>query len=392
MDASAYQATAFGSATRDKLNRWAYTYFLPNELPRSLRLDDATVLALSDADSALGYLQGLGQLIRDPDLLIGPFITQEAVASSRIEGTKASLSDVLRAEQAVELTQPGDVDEVIRYLDASYRGFELIKTLPITQRLMTEVHKTLMSNVRGAEKQPGIVRSSPVWIGSGTHTLETARYVPPAPNHLPELLTDWEKFVNEPSSLPVLVRCALMHYQFETIHPFLDGNGRIGRLLVGLMLVVEKRLTTPLLYLSGYLEKHREEYYDRLQAVREKGAVQEWLQFFLRAVRKQSDDAVARARQLVELREKYLEQSQLDRSRIGAVVNMIFKNPFISAKNIMDVIQISDQGARNLLTRAEELGWVTKGGTVGRGGRTLWVANDILRIIDGPLTYESDDQ
>jgi Fic family protein len=353
-------------------------------------LDDATILALSEADSALGYLQGLGQLIRDPDLLIGPFLTQEAVASSRIEGTKASLSDVLKAEQEVQPAKSDDIDEVVRYLDASHLGFKLIRTLPITQRLITQVHKELMSGVRGAERQPGEIRTSPVWIGSATHTLTNARYVPPAPHHLAELLTDWEKFVNEPGSLPVLVRCALMHYQFETIHPFLDGNGRIGRLLVGLMLIREERLTAPILYLSGYLEKHREEYYDRLQAVREHGAVQDWLQFFLRAIHKQAGDAVIRAKRLVDLRETYLEKSQQDRSRITAVVGMIFRNPFISAKNVTDRLGISDQGARNLLLRAEDFGWLKRIGTVGKGGRTLWVAEDIYRIIDGPLSYDSN--
>jgi Fic family protein len=386
VDPDVYASSPFGAATRE----WqkGYTYYLPQPLPRRLDLDETTVLALSEADGALGYLQGLGQLIRDPDLLIGPFLTQEAVASSRIEGTKASLSDVLRAEQVEQPGHSEDIDEVVRYLQASYRGFELIRSLPISQRLITEVHRTLMSGVRGSERQPGEVRKSPVWIGSATHTLVDARYVPPAPQHVPELLTDWEKFVNETSRLPVLVRCALMHYQFETIHPFLDGNGRVGRLLVGLMLINEKRLTTPLLYLSGYLEKHRDEYYDRLQAVREKGAMQDWIQFFLRAITKQASDGVARAKGLVELRESYLEKCQQDRSRITAIVGMIFRNPFISTKNVMDKLNISDQGARNLLMRAEEFGWLARAGTVGKGGRTLWVAEQIYEIIDGPLSYE----
>ncbi|WP_291408094.1 Fic/DOC family N-terminal domain-containing protein [Actinophytocola sp.] len=303
-------------------------------------------MALSEADAAIGYLQGLGKLIRDPDLLIGPFLTREAVASSRIEGTRASLSDVLKAgeEEGEGEDRSDDIGEVVRYLHASRRGLELIKSLPITQRLITEVHKCLLTGVRGEERQPGELRRSPVWIGAGTHTLETAQYVAPAPNHLGELLTDWERFVNTPSRIPVLVRCALMHYQFETIHPFLDENGRIGRLLVGLMLISEGRLTTPLLYLSGYLESHRSEYYERLQAIRERGEMQEWIKFFLRAIKEQASDAAARAIKLVELREMYLDQSKSDPSRISAIVPLIFRNPFISVPVVMRATKVSDQG------------------------------------------------
>lgn len=391
MDPRRYVSGTFGASAREAGNKWAFDYFLPKALPRQLDLNDKTILALSEADSALGHLQGLGQLIRDPDLLIGPFVTREAVASSRIEGTRASLSDVLKAEQLTETERSDDTSEVIRYLHASKLGFDLIEKLPITQRLICKIHEALMSGVRGQEKQPGTIRSTPVWIGSGTHKIEDAQYVAPLPEHLPELLTDWEKFVNEPSTLPVLIRCALMHYQFETIHPFLDGNGRIGRLLVGLMLVNEGRLTRPLLYLSGYLESNRSEYYERLQSVRERGEIQDWLQFFLRAVREQALDSVRRASELVELRERYLTGSQHDRSRVSAVVPLIFKNPFVSSQDVQKSVGVSHQGARDLLAKAEAYGWVEKYTNIGRGGRTLWVAADVFRIIEGPLSYETKD-
>jgi len=205
-------------------------------------------------------------------MLLGPLLTREALASSRIEGTNASLSEVLKAEEISTESASDDVQEVVRYLDANKKALKLIEDLPISQRLISLTHAELMRGVRGEEKFPGELRRSPVWVGDADATPDTAKFVPPLPEHLPELLTDWEKFVNDHRPrLPTLIRCALMHYQFETIHPFLDGNGRIGRLLIGLMLIQERRLDAPILYLSGYLEARRSEYYDCLQLVREKG-------------------------------------------------------------------------------------------------------------------------
>lgn len=256
VDAERYRTTQFGKATQRPGDKWAFTYYRPEPIPRTLSLDTETVFLLSEAENSLGHLHGLGRLIPEPNLLVGPFLTREALASSRIEGTNASLTEVLKAEE-VEAAKTDDVAEVERHLAATRKGLQLIQTLPISQRLIKQVHAELMDGVRGEEKQPGEIRWSPVWIGSSTPT--TALFVPPLPEHLPELLTDWEKFVNEPSRLPLLVRSALMHYQFETIHPFLDGNGRVGRLIIGLQLIAEERLTAPLLYLSGYLETGRTE-------------------------------------------------------------------------------------------------------------------------------------
>jgi len=387
VDASRFKAPQFGAATRRPGDKWAFTYFLPTPILRSLPLDGETVLAMSEADNALGHLQGLGRLIPQPDLLVGPFLTREALSSSRIEGTKASLSDVLKAEEGTS-ERNDDVAEVQRYLAAMRLGLGLVQKLPVTQRLINQVHAVLMEGVRGEERRPGEIRNSPVWIGSATATPETAVFVPPLPEHIPDLFSDWERFVNESSRLPALVRCALMHYQFETIHPFLDGNGRIGRLLVVLMLVAENRLTTPLLYLSGYLESHRQEYYDRLQAVRERGEIQEWIQFFCTAVRRQSDDAVWRASRLVELREQYLRQSSNDRSRIAALIPLIFENPFVTTKRVEKALGLTSQGARNLLVKAEEYGWVTNVGISGRGGRYFWAAEAIFNAIESPPTYD----
>jgi len=355
-------------------------------MPTSLALSETTIFALSEADSALGLLNGLGRLIVDPEMLLGPFITREAVASSRIEGTKASLSDVMQAA-ATAGPANNDVAEVERYLAATRLGLERIEELPITQRLIKEVHATLMRGVRGEEKRPGELRSTPVWIGAADATPETARFVPPLPEDLPDLLSDWEHFVNAPSKLPILVRAALMHYQFETIHPFLDGNGRISRLLVGLFLIVENRLSRPFLYLSGYFETHRDEYYDRLQAVREKAEVEPYLQFFLTAVKKQAEDAVARAGKLIELREKYQDSVRLDRSLLSAIIPLIFRSPFITARQVQPALKVTPQGARNILLRAEERGWLASIGTAGRGGMTLWVAQEVFDVIAEPLGY-----
>ena len=261
---------------------------------------------------------------------MGPYLTREAVSSSRIEGTQASLSDVLKSEASESPTGSEDIAEVERYIKAARHGYQQLQHLPITLRLIKEVHGVLLAGVRGQEKLPGEVRRTPVWIGSTNDSPETATFVPPIPSVLPDALTDWEDFVNTPSSVPVLVRCALMHYQFETIHPFLDGNGRIGRLLINLLLLEEKRLTRPLLYISGYLESRRSEYYDRLQAVRERGEIEQWIQFFLAAVKSQADDAVVRAGALVDLRERYIDDSSKVRSNLSGLVKLLFANPYMT--------------------------------------------------------------
>jgi Fic family protein len=391
MDPKNYTPTLFGKPTKEPGNKWSFWYFEPAEIPRELELNSVTVAALSKADASLGQLQGMGQLIKEPRLMIGPWLTSEAVASSRIEGTQTSLEEVLEAGISEERTASSNLDiaEVKTYIEATERGLELIKTLPITQRLILEIHQILLSGVRGSEKLPGEFRRSPVWMGSPTDSPDTAEFVPPLPQFLGELLSDWEKFVNEDSPLPSLIKCALMHYQFETIHPFLDGNGRIGRVLIGLMLQKEKRLTTPLLYLSGYLEDHRKEYYERLQAVREVGAIQQWLQFFLTAVSKQADDAVHRTGALIELRERYINESLRSRSRKGEIINLLFENPFITVKRVETKLGVSNQGARKIVADAEGLGWIKLIARKGFGGRYLWVAPQIHEIIVQKSSFES---
>lgn len=389
VDPDRFAPTDFGEPAREPGNRWGFWYYKPAPIPRALALDAQTVLALSEADSALGHLQGLGHLIRDPELLLGPYLTREAIASSRIEGTETSLSEVLQAEASEAPTRSEDVAEVERYIAANRLALELVKDLPVTQRLIKQVHARLLSGVRGQERLPGDFRRTPVWVGSPTDSPDTAVYVPPLPGEILDLIADWESFVNEPSRLPPLIQCALMHYQFETIHPFLDGNGRIGRLLIGILLIQQRRLTTPLLYISGYMEAHRREYYERLQSVRERGEIQEWLQFFCTAVKRQAEDSVERAGRLVSLRERYLEEASKTRSKLQGLVEFIFRNPYLTVSRVEKHLGVTNQGARNLIKDAERRGWVTELGQFGRGGRTYWYAREVFEVIETPTIYRT---
>lgn len=327
-------------------------------------------------------------LIADPSMLIGPYLRREALASSRIEGTQASLSDVLRAEINDDATTD-DTLEVRQYLEATRQAYDLARTLPITQRLILEVHATLLTGVRGEDKLPGQFRTSPVWVGQAGATPDTATFVPPLPIHLGDLMSDWEKFVNDDGRhMPALIQAGLMHYQFETIHPFLDGNGRVGRLLINLLLLARKRLPLPLLYLSNYFETHRNEYYERLQAVREEGDIEGWLLFFLHAVRAQANDAIERSRRLVEVRERYQSQAMKERSSLPRLVDIIVRNPYVTVKSVEVTLELTNQGARKLIKNAQGRGWLQSLGANGRGGREFWYSPEIYDVMESPMMYE----
>ncbi|MDQ4504145.1 Fic/DOC family N-terminal domain-containing protein [Sinomonas sp. ASV322] len=388
MDASRFIESRFGGPAKEPGNKWGFVYYLPKPMPRQVELRADVVAALSDADAALGYLQGLGMLITDPGLLIGPYLRREALASSRIEGTQASLSEIFQSE--VDETATNDeTAEVHRHLEATKQAYELAKTLPITQRLILKVHATLLEGVRGDEKSPGEFRRSPVWVGQAGATPDNAKFVPPLPEHLAELLADWERFVNDDGrELPALVQAALMHYQFETIHPFLDGNGRIGRLLINLLLMERRRLPLPLLYLSNYFETHRDEYYERLQSVREHADIDGWLLFFMRAVRAQADDAVARSGKLIQIRKEYHDEAIKERSSLPRLVDIILGNPFVTVRHVQARLGLTNQGARNLIKNAEARGWLRSFGTHGRGGREHWYAPAVLDVMESPMAYD----
>lgn len=385
---SDYQESIFGHATRDSAGAGSFSYYLPRPIPRNLPLSLPVVAALSEADAALGRLQGLGTLISDPTLLIGTYLRREALASSQIEGTQASLSEVF-ASEVDQSVSTDDTKEVLRYLAASEQAFRLVDTLPISQRLILQVHETLLTGVRGEEKSPGEIRRSPVWVGAPGATPSTAVFVPPLPHHLGQLLSDWEHFVNdEPQTTPALIQAALMHYQFETIHPFLDGNGRVGRLLINVLLKARGRIDQPLLYLSQYFESHRDRYYGTLQAVRQRAAIDEWLIFFLTAVRHQALDAVTRAQRLVSVREEYLSEAHRGRSSLPRLVELIFRNPIITVHRVESALSLTNQGARNLVQQAEGRGWLVKLDERGQGGRQRWQAREILDIMQADQSGE----
>src|SRR5947208_9653684 len=269
-----------------------YAAFVPDPLPPELQWTPTLVRALSDADRLVGRLAGEGGRLPNPHLLIRPFVRREAVLSSRIEGTRATLGELLAAEAGAAVDRsPADLREVANYVVALEYGVMRLKTQPLSLRLTRELHTKLMTGVRGGHATPGEFRKTQNWIGPPGRTLENAIYVPPPPEVLVECLSAWEKFLHD-QSLPVLVQAALMHIQFEAIHPFLDGNGRVGRLLITLFLVERDVLPTPLLYLSAFFEATRGDYYDRLQSVHAKSEWEEWLVYFLNGVARQSEDAL----------------------------------------------------------------------------------------------------
>lgn len=388
MRVSDFTSTRFGSLRTSPLSAWPHAYFLPTAIPRELELSPDTVAAVARATLALGRLSGFALLIDDPELLLGPSMAQEALSSSRIEGTQASLSEVLSAENEDPPLENDDLREVSNYLGAIGQGMTMLRTLPLTQRFFCALHETLLAHVRGEEKSPGEIRRSPVWIGSPDARPQTAKFIPPHQDHLGDLLADWERFVNEPSTMPPVLRCALMHYQFETIHPFLDGNGRIGRLLIGFELINEGVLSAPILHISGYFERNRNAYYDRLQAVRERGEIEEWVQFFSAGVEEQADQSSARIRSLIDIRERYRREAMNDRSALPAVIDVIFRNPVVTTPTLMRAADVSQPTARAALRRAEERGWVRSAGRWGRGGKERWVATEVWAALTGGESFE----
>jgi Fic family protein len=390
MRAESFTSTRFGSLTTRPLSAWPHSYFLPQPIPRELELRPETVAAVSRADLAIGRLSGLALLVDDPVLLLGPAMAQEALSSSRIEGTQASLSEVLSAENDDAPILDDNLREVTNYLDALRQGSELLPSLPLTQRFFCALHATLLTDVRGEEKSPGNLRATPVWIGSPNARPETAKFIPPHQDHLGDLLADWERFVNNASTMPPVLRCALSHYQFETIHPFLDGNGRIGRLLIGFQLINDGILTAPILHISGYFERHRDAYYDRLQAVRERGEIEEWVQFFCAAVEEQANLSASRIRALVEIRERYRRESAGDRSAFPAVIDIIFRNPVVTVGSVMRSLSVSQPTASAALRKAERHGWLRSAGRWGRGAKERWIATEVWAAVTGKADFDDE--
>lgn len=381
MDPTKFVAPEWGRAVSTGGSA-AYDAFVPMPVPRELVLTPETIMLLSEADAALGRLAGAGRLLPDPHLLVNAYITKEAVASSRIEGTQASVTEVFDAAVTGKSVRP-DIQEVRNYIVALEHGLNrLNEHFPISLRLIKEMHNLLLSNVREHERTPGELRQSQNWISSPDNQPKTARFVPPTVEEMWRALDDWEKYLHaDQPRLPLLIRCALLHYQFETIHPFLDGNGRLGRLFIILYLLDRGRLPTPLLYISSYFEQRKDEYYDRLQYVRERGEVNEWLDFFLKGVAGQAADAVSRAEVLADLRERYRLALQGNRSRAIEVADLLFANPIMTVRMVQQQLGISQPGASNLLRTLSANGIVREVGE-GPGTRHRWFADDVLDVLD----------
>jgi Fic family protein len=377
MDLELFKHTPAGKLVRAT---GGYRAFVPNPLPPSLAWDTALVSRISQADRAVGTLSGLGEALPNPHLLIYPFIRREAVLSSRIEGTQSSLSDLLLFE-ATQVEKQRDVKEVQNYVRAMEYGLKRLNELPLSLRFIRELHGILLEGVRGAHATRGEFRQSQNWIGSAGATLNEATFVPPPVPEMQDCLNQLEKFLHTDSELPPLVQAAMVHYQFETIHPFLDGNGRIGRLLMTLLLCQKNVLAKPLLYLSAFFEQHRPEYYDLLLKVSQAGAWREWIEFFLKAVTEQSDDAVSRSRRLLDILRQYSQTAREKRlsPTSGQLVELIFMKPVLNAKTAREFLKVSYPSAQYALSSLEKAGIITE--ITGRKRDKAYAANEILKAL-----------
>lgn len=374
-----YASTQFGEPRRT-LGRHGYVAYCPAQIPRTIQLSTSLIRLLADAEAALGTLSGVGHLLPNPYLLIRPYLLREALSSTRIEGTQASLFDVLEIEATGEPPN-ADVEEVLNYIDALEWGLAQLERLPLGVRLIREMHGRLLAGVRGRERVPGEFRRSQNWVGGGDSTIETARFVPPPPEELPELMADWERFAHEDVDLPLLIQNALLHYQFETLHPFLDGNGRLGRLLIVFSLIERGRLSGPLLYVSSYLERNRERYYEALQTVRQTGDPIPWLELFLEAVKIEAMDAVARAQRIVTLRERYRSAaSAIPSSKGMALVDLVCEQPIVSSRAVEARLGVTRPTALKLLRQLERVEVLSEVDHGPRGQRR-YVATELVAAV-----------
>ena len=357
---------------------------MPAPLPPPLTWDQDLTVSLSAADRAIGGLAGEGRRLPNPHLFIRSLVRKEAILSSRIEGIQATLGELLAAEaDANAVRRSADLQEVGNYVTALEYGLKRLETLPVSLRLVRELHECLMRGVRGDAATPGEFRRSQNWIGPPGCTLENAIYVPPPPSELMACLDSWERFLHD-DALPPLVHAALAHAQFEAIHPFLDGNGRVGRLLITLLLVEREIIPSPLLYLSAHFEATRAEYYQRLLGVTEGGEWEEWLIYFLRGVTLQSRDAVDRIRLIDDLFAKWKHGLARGRSQLPErALDLFAENPFWTVGGVAGRLEVAYTTAQRAIDRLEAAGIVAQ---VGRRQRNrVYCAEEILNVLEEPL-------
>jgi len=360
-----------------------YRAYVPEPLPPRLEWSAGLAAALSEADRAVGRLAGEGRRLPNPHLLIRPFVRREAAFSSRIEGTQATLGELLAAEAgAVVERSAADLREVANYVVALEHGVERLRTLPLSLRLVRELHERLLRGVRGDVATPGEFRRSQNWIGPAGCTLEKATFVPPPPDRLMECLGAWERFLHD-DTLPPLVHAAMAHSQFEAIHPFLDGNGRVGRLMITLLLLSKEVLPSPLLYLSAYFEATREEYYARLLGVTERGEWEEWLGYFLTGAAQQAEDALDRIRRIDDLLMAWREKLAKAPSRLPErALDLFTENPFWTVNKLAARLDVAFTTAQRAVHRLEGAGIVALAGAARRN--RVYCARDILEILEEP--------
>lgn len=344
-----------------------YRAFIPAPLPPNPPIcpDQDLAVLVSRADRALGRLDGSIQTIPNPDLFVYMYVRKEAVLSCQIEGTQSSLQDILAAEAKIlSPDRPQDVDEVVNYVRAMNYGLERLTNLPLSVRLIRETHGELLRGVRGSHLTPGELRTSQNWIGPAGSTINTAAFVPPPPHEIAAALSNLEQYLHSDTHLPLLIKIGIAHAQFETIHPFLDGNGRVGRLLVTFLLCEQNVLVKPVLYLSHYFKKHRQEYYDRLQAVRDAGDWEGWLAFFLRGVEDVSKQATETARRILALREDHrlMITDRLGRAAGNGhrVLEHLYRRPIVSVNEVQELIGTTYPAANELVARLTTLGIVSE--------------------------------
>lgn len=362
-----------------------YSAFIPESLPpRDLDLTGPVTAALSQADLALGRLDGAVETLPHPELFTAMYIRREAVLSSQIEGTQASMDDLVAAEARLRGDRPlGDVNEVINYTAALNFGVARLSELPLSGRLLREIHEILMTGVRGGHATPGAFRTTQNWIGAAGATLSDAVFVPPPPDMVAEQIGALEHFLHRPSDLPLLVQVGLAHAQFETIHPFVDGNGRLGRLLITFLLCERRVLSKPVLYVSLVLKKRRQEYYERLQAVRDRGDWEAWLVFFLDCVAEAALDAARMAKNILSLREAHRDAvvNGLG-ARAGKAIRLLerlYRDPYIDVNEAAAMLGVSFANANTIVLVLEKMGILRE--ATGHQRNRIFVYEDYIALF-----------
>lgn len=366
-----------------------YKAFIPAPLPPDppIIIKGDLQNLLSKADMSIARLDGMGHVLPNANLFIAMYVKKEALLSSQIEGTQASLEDLFEFESGEKLENINDVAEVVNYVKALNYGMERLQEFPMSLRLLKDIHAVLMEGVRGGEKTPGEFKKTQNWIGPAGCTLRDATFVPPPPHEAEKGMGELELYLHKPQQLPILVDCALIHYLFETIHPFLDGNGRLGRLLITFYLHWKGVMDKPLLYLSYFFKKNRQEYYDRLNMVRESGDFEQWIAFFLKGVVVTADSAVDTARKILELQTTHrnlLWQKKISSPLAVGILEKLYYTPYVSVNDIAKGFSISYQAASTLVSQLESAGILKE--ITGRKRDKRYVYAEYLNILSEGTT------